>query len=493
MSRRVLAGLASLACGVILAMQGVAGETMRDRDRMPAVNDLIWMPQPWVTMYGKLDSTVVFEEVPKVGPGPHTLELRYRLRTVWKLTADGQTVELSLPCAILESTAEELRGRMVVVSGWVGVGNLEVHELTDASTPAEFQGKLERKAILVCKPKRGPGPHTMEAEPMIEVVWSVVTPTGTRRLRFIDQKLVDKAEALSGSMVTVAGLDQDGKVLVLRLSKLAPVVVRTQGKLQWVIRKWDTGELLFVTDTLPQWICKGWSISLGLTVDGKTRDLVFPSDESRRNAESLAGQTVEVFGVEQGQALAVKELKPVFTGSVQETVEVEIVGDLFAKVLMTGWAQDEVCGRPTPVWNYAVSADGKRYRLDFGSRTELATLAQTLDGRRVRIAGTLSGEVVSVTGLKEDGTTSVKKTIKVQITGLLRYVESDDLLHSVRRWETQAEGKTYRLEFGSIGLFLGADELRNQAVVLTGTLKDGVVTVDGLRPLSTSPIVEIPL
>jgi hypothetical protein len=403
------------------------------------------------------------------------------MRSVWTLTGDGPIGELTFATPQLAEKAERLKGRMVVVFGQVGVGSLCVDELIDAATAAaEFQGKLERQVVMVPVHKHGPGPHTMELRFTTEVVWKLVTPNGTHRLQFIDQKVVEKAEKLAGGMVTVSGLiHRDGHVLVIGLSKAAAPVVRVQGKVQWVVRHFYTGELLFICDKLPEPISRSWSISLGLTADGKTRDLVFSSEDLHRRAESLAGQTVEVAGTEQGQALSVNELKPLFTGSVKQTVEVEIVGDLSVEELLLV----ESVGHRKPIWTYTVSADGKQYRLVFVSKAEVATLAQLLNGRRVRVTGTLDGQTVTVSSLKEEGNTSVKETVKVEITGVLRYVESDNLQYARHPWQITAEGKTYRVDFVNISQFMHAQELVNEPVVLTGTLKDGVVTVDGLRPM----------
>jgi hypothetical protein len=134
----------------------------------------------------------------------------------------------------------------------------------------------------------------------------------------------------------------------------------------------------------------------------------------------------------------------------------------------------------------------KCYQLNFGGRTELLDLAKELDGKGVVVTGTRVGEVIHVTAMKADEGT-YRETLTVEIQGVLRraFVESDAWLMCYppiyggkvkfpAGWEITAAGKTYTLDFSSHPeLEKLASRLANKTVV-TGTLKDGAVTVTRL-------------
>jgi hypothetical protein len=48
------------------------------------------------------------------------------------------------------------------------------------------------------------------------------------------------------------------------------VKVEMIGKVRCVVTQWDTGKILFVTDTVPANPSRSWSLYTGLTIDGRT-------------------------------------------------------------------------------------------------------------------------------------------------------------------------------------------------------------------------------
>jgi len=149
---------------------------------------------------------------------------------------------------------------------------------------------------------------------------------------------------------------------------------------------------------------------------------------------------------------------------------------------------------PGPIVGWQIVLGEKSYQLDFGRRDDLRELAKNLDGKGVVVTGTRVGEVVHVTSMKADAGT-YRETVTVEIQGVLgrAFMEMDFWLESyppqyggkVKRpvgWEITAAGKTYTLNFSSHPeLVKLAPQLADTTVVVTGTLKDGVVTVTGLR------------
>jgi hypothetical protein len=48
------------------------------------------------------------------------------------------------------------------------------------------------------------------------------------------------------------------------------IKVEMTGKLRCVVTQWNTGEILFVTDTVPANPSRSWALHTGLTIDGRT-------------------------------------------------------------------------------------------------------------------------------------------------------------------------------------------------------------------------------
>jgi hypothetical protein len=184
---------------------------------------------------------------------------------------------------------------------------------------------------------------------------------------------------------------------------------------------------------------------------------------------------------------------------VQETVNVEVRGRLVSiredprhyKPLEYYQGPPLVEGRLAPpergwIVGWRIFLGKKSYELDFGSpdhkRTvELLELAEKLDGHGVVVTGTQVGDVIHVTGLKADEG-AYHQTVGVKIQGVLRCM----LEPPSHDWSVTAGGKRYRLQFPSndsdlhVPFQLRAERLAGKTVVVTGTLKDGVVTVTGL-------------
>jgi hypothetical protein len=383
MRNNIVSRLASLACCLVLVAPGVASEaTSRTEEQSRCITP----EMNTGTVYGKLTSEVIFEEVPKVGPGPHTMELRWRMRTVWKIE----------------------------------------------------------------------------------------TRTGTYRLTFLDKGMLERAERLEGRQVVATGIIREGELRVLELhaATVPPNIVRTRGKLQFVVRAGDTGKVLFVTDTLPQTFAPtNWSVGFGLTIGDKTVDVVFNNAELRRQAETLVGRRVEVVAIDMGTVLAANELNAV-DGSVKTTTLVDMVGDLY----LVGVGESL-----PPQYFYNLKVADKTYHLHLPSRQAGADL-EPLSGKRFHVTGVLDGDTVNVSTIKEEGNHSIKKTVKVEIVGVLSVSGIHNARRSYEVWEITAEGKTYQLEFTTRELAQKARDFGSMVVVVFGTLENGVVKVTEICP-----------
>jgi hypothetical protein len=117
--------------------------------------------------------------------------------------------------------------------------------------------------------------------------------------------------------------------------------------------------------------------------EGKTYVLDFskglPPSIARLNV-----QTVVVTGTLNGDRIAVTDLKPDTSGAVQETVHVEVTGQL--------------CQDQNGAWKIEVT--GTLYTLELGGCKQTHWLAQQNRGKKVLIKGTLKDGVITVTGLE---------------------------------------------------------------------------------------------
>jgi hypothetical protein len=379
MRNNIVSKLASLACCLVLAVPGIAGQRQSQHPE-----ELCHIPPTWVSLKGRLVRTVVFEEVPRVGPGPHTMDIRYRERAAWMLHVGENQYEVVFNDRWVAEEAERLQGRMVLASGLAM--NLMIRVDTLAAVPtATLTGKLTSERLYIEEPKLGPGPHTMEARlKEIREVWKLTTP------------------------------------------------------------------------------------------DGKAYTLNLPTRELRDQATALKDRTVTVVGAVGDAELLIDAMRAT-PGSIRQTIEVELVGDVSN---LGEWVSPG-----EKVYYLRVGADMYRLR----KRSKEWFDWEAFAGRRVRVTGVLEGDTVIVGSIKQEGNHSIKKTVKVEITGTLRYLETDDLHHSVRIWEVEAEGKTYRLTFASRHLARLATDLKGQEVVINGTLEDGVVKVTDIQPKISRP------
>jgi hypothetical protein len=201
---------------------------------------------------------------------------------------------------------------------------------------------------------------------------------------------------------------------------------------------------------------------------------------------------------------------PLTQDYLKKTVRVEIKGQL-VRVRRENDGSDPRDIRFITVWQ--VSANGKTYTLDFG-RThlyatdrlhtlialppwmELPGKAEKLAGKTVIVTGTLDGTTVHVTDLKADDE-FVKETTEVEARGQLSalYLELIRPLIPEQRlterpesfppqlvaWNFVVDGQTYTLTFATPELESLAKKLDGKAVVLTGELKNNVITVKTLK------------
>jgi hypothetical protein len=248
---------------------------------------------------------------------------------------------------------------------------------------------------------------------------------------------------------------------------------------------------------------------------GKTYYLDLRGKELLERAEKLVNRPVVVTGVPEPASPTVRVTGLKADEFVKEKIIVEIRGRLVAHRGVPEWLihpmlPDDLLPRPRPprepgpVAEWVIYLGEKSYGLDFEGHKELLQLAKELDGKGVIVTGTRVGEVIHVTGMKADEG-SYKETLTVEIQGQLRAptFDEDDIRHrkdrvlEVFRAPTTitADGKTYRLVFGDDWrLKKLARSLDGKTVVVTGTLKDSVVTVTGLRsadPESKSHLAEV--
>jgi hypothetical protein len=380
MRKNLMSKLASLACCLVLAVPGIAAERLSQHPE-----ELFHIPPTWVSMKGRLVRTVVYEEVPRVGPGPHTTDIRYRERVVWTLHVGDNQYEVVFNDKLVAEEAERLQGRMVLASGLAM--NLMIRLDALAAVPATtMTGKLTSELLYIEEPKHGPGPHTMEARlKEIRQVWKLTMP--------------------------------DGRAYILNL----------------------------------------------------------PTRELRDQAAALEDHTVTVAGAIGDAELLVDSMRPAPIGSIRQTVEVELVGD----VSNLG----EYVGPGEKV--YYLRVDDKMYLLRKHSKEKFDW--EAFAGRRVHVTGVLEGDTVIASSIKEQGNHSIKTTVKVEIVGWLRVEEMANAVRSWEVWEVTAAGKTYRLKFATPGLAQKARGLMGTEVVITGTLEDGVVKVTDIQPKISRP------
>jgi hypothetical protein len=267
---------------------------------------------------------------------------------------------------------------------------------------------------------------------------------------------------------------------------LVPRVVALKGMLRR-----EKGE----KESLPPIPFEYWTLNAG----GKTYYLHLRGKDLLERAEKLVNRPVEVAGVldPASPTLRVTSLKA--DEFVKQTINVEVRGRLEGHReprIIDPWPDpwERPRPRPMPPVSWWIYLGEKSYQVDFDVCKDLLDIAKKLDGKSVIVTGTRVGEVIHATAMKADEGT-YQETVTVELQGVLGrvFAEEDVWLlcyppiygGKIRLpvgWEVTADGKTYTLAFGNnTGLERFAAKLVNRPVVVTGTLKDGVVTVTDLQ------------
>jgi hypothetical protein len=123
------------------------------------------------------------------------------------------------------------------------------------------------------------------------------------------------AVPLDGHTAVVTGT-LDGNTITATAVKGVPdqvsakVSVAIEGKLQFVIKHFFTGEVLFTCDKLPECLSRSWSIGYGVTVDGRLYQFDLGNDgKLREQAEKLIGHSVLAEGTLKKDVVLVTSLK----------------------------------------------------------------------------------------------------------------------------------------------------------------------------------------
>jgi len=125
----------------------------------------------------------------------------------------------------------------------------------------------------------------------------------------------------------------------------------------------------------------------------------------------------------------------------------------------------------------------------FGERKDITDLANKLVGKTVIVTGTLENGVVHLTSLKADDE-YVKETTELEVRGRLEeviaYLKDIGFPNSPPDmislgWNVVVDGKAYTVTFNGPELLTLAKYLNGKTVVLTGELKDDIITVKTLK------------
>jgi hypothetical protein len=185
---------------------------------------------------------------------------------------------------------------------------------------------------------------------------------------------------------------------------------------------------------------------------------------------------------------------------VKKTIPVELKGKLLRTDRSTweAWRPWWTPGDPTAIlWQLATP--DQVYELDLDNKHDLWLLAEANVGKTVLVKGTWDGDFLHVASLKADPE-HVKKTVKVEVKGRLGYAPPVHLRDEIQpadaeakrrlprelwevggTWEVFVGDKTYSLLFGDDQTLARANELLGRTVVITGELRDNVITVASLK------------
>jgi hypothetical protein len=174
-------------------------------------------------------------------------------------------------------------------------------------------------------------------------------------------------------------------------------------------------------------------------------------------------------------ALSCPPPPPLTPDYLKKTVHVEIKGKLsHVQLDMVVPVEPR---HPFDFWQ--IIAGGKTYRLDFLGGKHFFDLANKLEGKAVIVTGTLDGGVVRLSEMKADED-YVKWTTAVEVRGRLQSVPLRCGPGS-KAWSVVVDGKTYSLDFATPELQKLAEPLDGKTAVITGDLKNDVITVKTLN------------
>jgi hypothetical protein len=202
---------------------------------------------------------------------------------------------------------------------------------------------------------------------------------------------------------------------------------------------------------------------------------------------------------------------PLTKDYVKKTVRVEIKGKLQrVRLPIDVIPLDQLDPNPPrtgpllPRWDevWQITVGDKTYILDLGDNSDVekgpitrgfTDLARKLAGKTVIITGMLNGDTVQVTGLKADEE-YVKQTTEVEVRGQLQGIRFEPVIYKTGgpmidiyvpphyvAWNLVVDGKTYSVSFPTPELARLAETLDGKAVVISGELKNDVITVKTLK------------
>jgi hypothetical protein len=257
-------------------------------------------------------------------PAVRVPEPRIPALTAWEIVADGQAYELDLANRHdLWVLAERFVDQTVRVKGtWDGsvlhVASLQGDvEHVRKTVTVEVKGRLH--GISIIDPVVPLSlPEDLARPSPFAFTWQIQVGDKAYTLDFEGAEgLLSRAQALDGRAVIVTGVQAGDTIQVAALQaddeylKVKETAVELKGKLQYVITMWDTGEVVMVTDDLPEDASRCWTVNLGMVIDGQTYIFNFAGkDDLRQRAEQFIGGTVDVAGVLDGSHVNVASLLP---------------------------------------------------------------------------------------------------------------------------------------------------------------------------------------
>jgi hypothetical protein len=393
--------------------------------------------------------------------------------------------------------AEKLYGKKVRVTGRLEKRNLgEFHrhqvdvlvvsklqavESVEQTIKVEIKGKLSRR-LMVINPER-----ILEDQPHPETwtVWEITANGTTYELNIAALSKVETlANQFLGRTVIVTGTRTGN---VIHVDDMKP---DDGGVIKKTVHVEMKGQFLWRADH-----CDILIPDSRLIVNGKTYVVKLGEDRKLWHAAvALDGHRAIVTGTLDGDTITATAIKA-DEDFVKKTVAVEIKGQLY-------WNKNLLRCR---VPEFQLVSGKEYFGLSFAS-DELRKQAEKLSGEDVLVTGTLRSDVpgidhITVTSLKADDSKYVKEKVSVTLHGKMQYVitqwDTGKVLFTCDklpeffckcwsiRYGVTIDGKLYLFNFdGNKALGAEAEKLVGKVVVVTGTLKDEVVAVSSMKPLS---------